>query len=102
MCKSCSFPIYLTTQRSKTLKGDGIAGLYRGFTLSCVGIIVYRGFYFGLYDTIKPIALGEDAGLTVSFLLGYAVTVFSETLAYPIDTVRRRLMMTTSELRTCI
>lgn len=81
----------------KTLKGDGFPGLYRGFTLSCVGIIVYRGFYFGLYDTIKPLALGEDAGLTVSFLLGYAVTVFSETLAYPIDTIRRRLMMTTNQ-----
>jgi solute carrier family 25 (adenine nucleotide translocator) protein 4/5/6/31 len=47
----------------KTLKSDGIQGLYRGFAISCVGIIVYRGFYFGLYDTLKPIVLGEDAGL---------------------------------------
>ncbi|KER22190.1 hypothetical protein T265_09658 [Opisthorchis viverrini] len=81
----------------KTFRSDGIAGLYRGFCLSCVGIIVYRGFYFGLYDTIKPIALGDNAGLTVSFILGYAVTIISETLAYPIDTVRRRLMMTSSK-----
>merc|ERR1719495_2341898 len=27
----------------KTLKSDGIQGLYRGFVISCVGIIVYRG-----------------------------------------------------------
>ncbi|KAF5400208.1 Adenylate nucleotide translocase [Paragonimus heterotremus] len=87
----------LTDVYVKTLKVDGIAGLYRGFCLSCVGIIVYRGFYFGLYDTIKPIALGDDAGLTVSFILGYAVTIVSETLAYPIDTVRRRLMMTSNQ-----
>merc|ERR1712154_245186 len=32
---------------SKTIKSDGIQGLYRGFVISCVGIVVYRGFYFG-------------------------------------------------------
>ena len=31
----------------KTLATDGIAGLYRGFVPSVVGIIVYRGLYFG-------------------------------------------------------
>jgi solute carrier family 25 (adenine nucleotide translocator) protein 4/5/6/31 len=31
----------------KTLATDGIAGLYRGFVVSCVGIVVYRGLYFG-------------------------------------------------------
>lgn len=41
----------------KTLKSDGIAGLYRGFNISCVGIIVYRGLYFGLYDSVKPVVL---------------------------------------------
>lgn len=55
----------------KTLASDGIVGLYRGFVISCVGIIVYRGCYFGFYDSLKPILLGEDAGLAMSFLLGY-------------------------------
>jgi solute carrier family 25 (adenine nucleotide translocator) protein 4/5/6/31 len=32
----------------KTLATDGVAGLYRGFVPSVVGIIVYRGLYFGL------------------------------------------------------
>lgn len=41
----------------KTLKSDGIAGLYRGFNISCVGIIVYRGLYFGMYDSLKPVIL---------------------------------------------
>jgi solute carrier family 25 (adenine nucleotide translocator) protein 4/5/6/31 len=80
----------------KTLASDGIGGLYRGFVISCVGIIVYRGFYFGLYDSILPM-LGPDAGVTVSFLLGYAVTVVSGVLSYPIDTIRRRMMMTSGE-----
>ncbi|GMP88105.1 hypothetical protein CsSME_00040207 [Camellia sinensis var. sinensis] len=41
----------------KTMKTDGIAGLYRGFNISCVGIIVYRGLYFGMYDSLKPVLL---------------------------------------------
>ncbi|KAL2935522.1 ADP ATP carrier protein ER-ANT1 [Bienertia sinuspersici] len=36
---------------------DGIAGLYRGFGVSIFGITLYRGFYFGLYDTLKPFIL---------------------------------------------
>jgi len=78
----------------KTLASDGIQGLYRGFAISCVGIIVYRGFYFGLYDTLKPMLLGEDASFLLSFSLGYGVTVSAGILSYPIDTIRRRMMMT--------
>merc|ERR1712190_256542 len=50
--------------------------------------------YFGLYDTLKPLVLGADAGVTVSFILGWAVTVTAGLMSYPIDTVRRRMMMT--------
>jgi len=78
----------------KTLASDGIGGLYRGFCISCVGIIVYRGCYFGFYDTLKPMLLGDDAGLLASFCLGYAVTVAAGLASYPIDTIRRRMMMT--------
>lgn len=81
----------------KTLKSDGIAGLYRGFVISCVGIFVYRGCYFGFYDSLKPILLGEDAGVIVSFCLGYGVTVTSGLISYPIDTIRRRMMMTSGQ-----
>lgn len=77
----------------KTMASDGIQGLYRGFCISCVGIVVYRGFYFGLYDTISPL-LGEDASFFFKFCLGYAVTVSAGLLSYPIDTIRRRMMMT--------
>lgn len=82
---------------TKTLKSDGFVGLYRGFMISCVGIIVYRGCYFGFYDTLKPIVLGDDASLALSFALGYGVTVTSGLISYPIDTIRRRMMMTSGE-----
>jgi len=81
----------------KTLATDGVAGLYRGFVISCVGIVIYRGFYFGLYDTLKPTLLGEDATLLASFCLGYTVTVTSGLISYPVDTIRRRMMMTSGQ-----
>jgi len=81
----------------KTIASDGVAGLYRGFVISCVGIVVYRGCYFGFYDTLKPILLGDDAGVAISFVLGYGVTVSAGLCSYPIDTIRRRMMMTSGE-----
>merc|ERR1712020_346019 len=78
----------------KTLKSDGIQGLYRGFTISAVGIFIYRGMYFGLYDSLKPILIGDDGSVLLSFFLGWAVTITSGLMSYPIDTVRRRMMMT--------
>lgn len=81
----------------KTLATDGIAGLYRGFVISCVGIVIYRGCYFGFYDTLKPILLGDNAGLAASFALGYGVTVTSGLISYPVDTIRRRMMMTSGQ-----
>ena len=85
---------------SKTLKTDGIQGLYRGFVISCVGIVAYRGCYFGFYDTLKPMLLGDDASLGASFMLGYGVTVVSGIISYPVDTIRRRMMMTSCLLYT--
>merc|ERR1712010_390800 len=78
----------------KTLASDGTGGLYRGFVISCVGIFIYRGLYFGLFDTLKPMVLGPVAGVVLSFFLGWAVTIVSGLASYPIDTVRRRMMMT--------
>jgi len=78
----------------KTLKSDGIQGLYRGFTISAVGIFIYRGMYFGLFDTLSPIIVGKDGNVGISFLLGWAVTVTAGLMSYPIDTIRRRMMMT--------
>jgi solute carrier family 25 (adenine nucleotide translocator) protein 4/5/6/31 len=81
----------------QTLASDGIAGLYRGFVISCVGIVVYRGCYFGFYDTLKPALLGENSNALANFALGYGVTVASGIISYPIDTIRRRMMMTSGQ-----
>jgi len=82
----------------QTLKTDGIAGLYRGFVISCVGIIVYRGLYFGVYDSVKPLLPKQyQNNFLISFLLGWAITIGAGLASYPLDTVRRRMMMTSGE-----
>jgi len=82
----------------KTIATDGVAGLYRGFVISCVGIIVYRGLYFGMYDSLKPLLPSNlrDSFLA-TFLLGWGITIGAGLASYPIDTVRRRMMMTSGE-----
>lgn len=83
----------------KTYATDGIAGLYRGFSISCVGIIVYRGLYFGLYDSLKPVVLtgGMKDSFLASFLLGWTITIGAGLASYPLDTIRRRMMMTSGQ-----
>ena len=84
----------------KTLKTDGIAGLYRGFGPSVLGIVVYRGLYFGMYDSIKPVLLVGplEGNFLASFLLGWTVTTGAGIASYPLDTIRRRMMMTSGEV----
>jgi len=82
----------------KTWASDGIAGLYRGFVISCVGIVIYRGLYFGIFDSVKPaLPANLKDNLFVTFLLGWTVTVGAGLASYPIDTVRRRMMMTSGQ-----
>jgi len=82
----------------KTLATDGIQGLYRGFNISCVGIVVYRGLYFGLYDSLKPLLPANlKDSFVASFFLGWAITIGAGLASYPLDTVRRRMMMTSGE-----
>lgn len=84
----------------KTLASDGILGLYRGFGPSVAGIIVYRGLYFGMYDSLKPVVLVGvlEGNFLASFLLGWTVTTGAGIASYPLDTVRRRMMMTSGEV----
>ena len=81
----------------KSFKADGVVrGLYPGFVSSVQGIIIYRAIYFGAYDTAKQFA-GENPSILLRFAIAQTVAAGSVTVAYPFDTVRRRLMMMSGE-----
>mmetsp|Transcript_28260 Transcript_28260/g.60224 ORF Transcript_28260/g.60224 Transcript_28260/m.60224 type:complete len:302 (+) Transcript_28260:70-975(+) len=82
----------------KTVASSGVGGLYNGIGVSVVGIIPYRGVYFGLFDTLS--GLNPYQKDTNNFLRAgskFGCAQFSAILAgyasYPFDTVRRRLQM---------
>lgn len=88
----------------KTVKSDGIRGIYRGYGPSVAGIIVYRAGYFGLYDFSKiyvmpilGVGQGKDAhsygAMATKFGLALTIDIFSAVVAYPLDTIRRNMMM---------
>jgi solute carrier family 25 (adenine nucleotide translocator) protein 4/5/6/31 len=78
----------------KTMKTDGVAGLYRGFSVSVQGIIIYRAAYFGCYDTARgSLPDPKNSPFIVNFGIAQVVTICSGILSYPFDTVRRRMMM---------
>lgn len=82
---------------SKTVKQQGIQGLYRGTAVSIAGAFVYRAGQLGLYGTVmgmNPYAdnkgmLGLCSAIVIATAARTAVLPFN----YPFDTVRRRLML---------
>eukprot|EP01026_Neomeris_dumetosa_P031639 TRINITY_DN25076_c2_g1_i1.p1 TRINITY_DN25076_c2_g1~~TRINITY_DN25076_c2_g1_i1.p1 ORF type:complete len:350 (-),score=42.48 TRINITY_DN25076_c2_g1_i1:225-1274(-) len=82
----------------KVARKEGVISLYQGFGVSVQGIIVYRGAYFGLFDTAKGVLLKDvqEFGPLVfvyKFVVAQLVTTAAGIMSYPFDTVRRRLMM---------
>ena len=79
----------------KIFMKDGPLGLYRGFGISVIGIVAYRASYFGMFDTGKAMLFPDAKNANVLAMWAYAqfVTVSAGIISYPLDTVRRRLMM---------
>jgi len=83
---------------TKTVKSSGVGGLYNGVGVSVVGIIPYRGVYFGLFDTLSGYnPWQKDESNILRAASKFACAQFSAISAgyasYPFDTVRRRLQM---------
>ncbi|KDO25986.1 hypothetical protein SPRG_08639 [Saprolegnia parasitica CBS 223.65] len=78
---------------SKIYKSDGAKGLYRGFSVSVGGIVVYRAAFFGGYDTCRDVVVGPTAPLWQKWIAAQVVSTGAGFVAYPFDTVRRRMMM---------
>mmetsp|Transcript_6446 Transcript_6446/g.13708 ORF Transcript_6446/g.13708 Transcript_6446/m.13708 type:complete len:302 (-) Transcript_6446:85-990(-) len=85
----------------KTVKNNGAASLYNGIGPSTVGIVVYRGAQFGLQDTLKafnPYQKDFTAiGLFSKFIVAQIAVSVSGVVAYPFDTMQRRLQIEASK-----
>ena len=62
-----------------------------------MGIFIYRGLYFGMYDSFKPLLGQYEDNFIVNFGMGWIITIVAGIASYPIDTVRRRMMMTSGQ-----
>merc|ERR1712228_901813 len=67
------------------------------FGVSVVGIVAYRGPYFGVYDTLKDLnPFKKDTGIVglfSKFCIAQTTAIIAGFISYPFDTVRRRLQM---------
>ncbi|GKY94274.1 hypothetical protein MPSEU_000393200 [Mayamaea pseudoterrestris] len=89
---------------TKTVKSSGVKGLYNGIGVSIVGIIPYRGAYFGLFDTLSgynPYQKSENNLFRAASKFGCAQisAIAAGYASYPFDTVRRRLQMQSEKPR---
>merc|ERR1719329_1734479 len=82
----------------KTATGpQGPAGLYAGFGVSLMGIIPYRGFQLGAFDTLVGLNPFKDdkgvLGIVSTFAAAQSAIIAGAGISYPFDTFRRRLQM---------
>ena len=74
---------------------SGIRGIYSGYGASVSGVFIFRALYLGGYDITKDLYKLDAPGTThfERYLAAQSVTTVVGTLCYPIDTIKRRMMM---------
>uniref|UniRef100_A0A2N9F4U0 Uncharacterized protein n=1 Tax=Fagus sylvatica TaxID=28930 RepID=A0A2N9F4U0_FAGSY len=87
---------------STVLREEGPRALYRGWLPSVIGVVPYVGLNFAVYESLKdwlvkarPFGLVQDSELSVTTRLacGAAAGTVGQTIAYPLDVIRRRMQM---------
>jgi solute carrier family 25 (adenine nucleotide translocator) protein 4/5/6/31 len=81
----------------KTVRNQGITGLYRGWSITVAGAFVYRAGQLGTFAQIMSMnPYKEDKGITGMIAAFVAAQVARNAVMpfnYPFDTVRRRVML---------
>lgn len=72
-------------------------GLYKGFTISLCNVLIYRFFYFGSFDTFKDHEIFKN-NVFYKFLMINSIIISIGFFVYPIDTIRRNLMIESDHL----
>ncbi|XP_073143538.1 mitochondrial adenine nucleotide transporter ADNT1-like [Henckelia pumila] len=88
---------------STVLREEGFRALYKGWLPSVIGVVPYVGLNFAVYESLKDWLVkskafglvGEDDELGVATRLacGAAAGTVGQTVAYPLDVIRRRMQM---------
>ncbi|XVF80195.1 hypothetical protein PTKIN_Ptkin15bG0051600 [Pterospermum kingtungense] len=87
---------------STVLRQEGPRALYKGWLPSVIGVVPYVGLNFAVYESLKDwliktnqFGLAEDSELGVMTRLacGAAAGTVGQTVAYPLDVIRRRMQM---------
>jgi len=85
----------------KTVKANGFFSLYNGIGPSSIGIVVYRGAQFGIQDIIKAFNPYQHEtsfrGYASKFVQAQVAVSISGIVAYPFDTMQRRLQIEASK-----
>jgi len=76
----------------KCWKNDGVFGWYSGFFVGCGGIFLYRWTYFLLWEVLGEILRRND-GLELRVLFTWGSGVMTGLVTYPVDTVRKRMVV---------
>ena len=61
--------------------------------MSLIGVVSFRALYMGGYDNAKLAFDLEHSSIGTRFVIAQVLTAVVGTVTYPIDTVRRKLMM---------
>lgn len=79
---------------------EGVRAFYKGWLPSVIGVIPYVGLNFAVYESLKEVAmrqagLAHESELSVFTRLACGAVAGSvgQTVAYPLDVVRRRLQV---------
>lgn len=80
--------ITIFQQLAKTIKKSGLRGIYKGAHIFLIGLLFFRGTYFGIYDSLKV----QTNDNLVRWFYSY-LSIFSAIIVvYPVDTIRRRIV----------
>ena len=77
----------------QVFRQEGVRGLYAAFAPSLALAVAYRAVHFGSYHTAKQRLLGPNSSFWERYFVAQVVTTASGLLLYPLDTVRRRLIL---------
>lgn len=80
---------------------EGSRAFYKGWLPSVIGVVPYVGLNFAVYETLKDVEMKRrgvtderDLGVATRLTCGALAGSVGQTVAYPLDVVRRRLQVT--------